>query len=404
MPRRALLATLACLLAGALAPSAAPAASLQARAWISWEPDLGMVVSSHDANTELPMASTTKLMTALITLEHESLGTLLPVVPYPIDAGQSTIGLQSGERLTVADLLRAMLLPSADEAAQALAVDVGGSVPTFVGLMNEQASELNLTHTHYATPVGLDTPGNYSSAADLATLANFVLQRYSFLDRIVAEPKVTLHSGAHPRTIVNRNDLVGRYSYVIGVKTGHTNDAGYVLVGEARENGVRVISVVLGDPTIAARDADSLTLLRQGLDAFSTRTVVRRGPALATAAGRFRSRRVALVAARDVRLVVPRGAHVSVTLSDVAQRLQGPLPAGTHAGTVIVRENGRTVARVPLQTAAAVAKPTLGERLRNYVDRAVTIVLLLGVAACSLLLVGLRRRAVRRADADRVPA
>ncbi|HEX4108269.1 MAG TPA: D-alanyl-D-alanine carboxypeptidase family protein [Solirubrobacteraceae bacterium] len=393
----------ACLLCALLAASArAVAPALSARAWIAWEPDLNDVVASRDADVELPMASTTKLMTALVTLEHEPrLSTRLPVVRYPTGQGQSTIGLQPGERLTVADLLRAMLLPSADEAAQTLAVDVGGSVPAFVAMMNAQASALGLAHTHYSTPVGLDTAGNYSTASDLVRLANYLLLHYSFIDEVVAEPSAELRSGAFPRRVQNLNDLVGRYSYVVGVKTGHTDGAGYVLVGEARAGRVRVLSAVMGDPSSTARDADTLTLLRSGLAAFGERTVLTAGQRLASTGERYRSGRVALVAARAVSVLLPRGERVTLKVEGVPSSVLGPARAGRREGTVLVRLDGRTVAHTALVLADSVAKATVGERLRNYLGRALTIVLLIGVIACSLLLVDLRRRATRRSVAGR---
>jgi D-alanyl-D-alanine carboxypeptidase (penicillin-binding protein 5/6) len=376
---------------------------LAARAWIAWEPDLGVVVSSHDANRELPIGSTTKIMTALVTLEREPLQRLLTVVNYPRLPSESTAGLGAGEHLSVADLLRAVLLPSANEAAQTLAIDVGGSVAAFVDLMNADAHRLGLRHTHYSTPVGLDTPGNYSTATDLVRLAGVLLERYMFFARTVDKAQLTLHTGAHPRTISNENDLVGQAPYVDGVKTGHTIDAGYVLVASAKHDGVRILTAVLGDPSRAARDADTLALLRTGLAAFRPMDVVKAGAVLASAAERYRSTRVPLVAAAPLHLVVPVGSTPAVSLVGVPARVEGPLPAGAHEGSIVVRVGGRTVARTPLVTASAVPKATIGERLRDYLGRPLTILLLLGVLGCSLLLVGLRMRAVRRLQARPSP-
>ena len=130
------------------------------------------------------------------------------------------------------DLLLALLLPSADDAAEDLAFNVGhGSVARFVGMMNARARQLGLTHTHYSTPIGLDTPGNYSSASDLTKLASFVLTHSRSSLASVALPRAVLHTGSHTRFVANRNDLVGSVPWVNGVKTGHTRDAGYVLVG-----------------------------------------------------------------------------------------------------------------------------------------------------------------------------
>ena len=157
-----------------------------------------------------------------------------------------------------------MMLPSANDAAHALAVRVGHTEARFVRQMNAEARRLGLSQTHYSTPIGLDDPHNYSSARDLARLAMLDMRDKSFAN-IVGLPRAELLTGAHPRLVQNRNDLVLRYPFVDGVKTGHTLDAGYVLVGAAHAHGASVISVVLGDPSVATRDADSLALLRYGL-------------------------------------------------------------------------------------------------------------------------------------------
>jgi D-alanyl-D-alanine carboxypeptidase len=146
-------------------------------------------------NRELPIASTTKLMTALLTVEHvRRLSTVFTQNDYYPAAGDSQIGLAPGERMSVHDLLLALLLPSADDAAEDLAYNVGHrSVGYFVGMMNARARELGLTHTHYSNPVGFDAPpGNYSSASDLVKLARYVLRKSAFFRRVVALPRAVL--------------------------------------------------------------------------------------------------------------------------------------------------------------------------------------------------------------------
>jgi serine-type D-Ala-D-Ala carboxypeptidase (penicillin-binding protein 5/6) len=219
------------------------------------------VLYSHDAEERRAIASTTKMMTAYVAITHASSGRVLTVQPYTPAPGETVAGLVPGQRLTVRDLLKAMLLPSGGDAAHTLAVDLAGSTARFVDWMNNAARRLRLGATHYATPVGLDTPGNYSTAEDLARLA-MVLMRNSTIAGVVGLHSARLSDG---QLMINHNDLVGRYPFVIGVKTGHTADAGYCLVGAARHGGSLVLSVVLGDPSEATRDADTLTLLRYGL-------------------------------------------------------------------------------------------------------------------------------------------
>lgn len=317
---------------------AAPAAALI-------EADTGEVIYTRNGWQPRAIASTTKLMTAYVTLEHASLERTLTVQPYTPAPEETIAGLTPGERVSVMGLLEAMLLPSGGDAANTLAVDIGGSVPRFLAWMNAAARRLGMLHTHYATPVGLDTPGNYSSPDDLAQLARALMRNPRFA-AIVALPRARLRGGL---TLVNANDLVGRYPYVIGVKTGHTTDAGYCLVGAARRGGVTVISVVLGEPSEAARDRDTLALLDHGLSLFRRVAVITRGRVYARVpVGEGPGARLGLVARDGVSLVVRVGAHLRLRVSGVPARLEGPLRARTRLGEVLVTENGRVVAHTAL--------------------------------------------------------
>src|SRR4051812_33618306 len=264
------LAALAVLLAGAaaapLARASAPPA-ISAPAAIVIDARTGERLYARNADDRRAIASTTKLMTTMVALGRAKPGEVFAMPPYPLTPGESKLGLATGERMTFHDLLRAMMLPSANDAAYDVAVNVGGSKERFVRMMNQRARALGLTETHYATPVGLDDPANYSSARDLARLTALLLRNRT-VARVVDMPSATLMSGSRPRTIVNRNDLVVDHPFVNGVKTGHTIEAGYVLVGSADGNGAKVVSVVLGTPSIAERDADSLALLHWGVEQF----------------------------------------------------------------------------------------------------------------------------------------
>ena len=394
----ALLAAFGLLVALALArPAVAPAAppSIRAPAAILVEPTTGDVVFQREARRERPIASTTKLMTALVTLEHEKLSKVLTTVPYHALPVESIIGLRGGEHMTVADLLRGLLLASANDAAATLAQRVGGSNRAFVALMNRRAHELGLTHTHYANPIGLDALGNYSSAEDLVKLT-LILRRNAFFRAVTDLPRATLRTGSHPRTILNRNQLVRAVPEVNGVKTGHTSTAGYILVASASKNGITVISVVLDEPSEAARDQDSLALIRYGLGRYHRARPVRKGEAFASVRLAHRDERAQLVAARTVVHTARRGERLPVRVLDVPSELDGPLPAGSRVGTIEVRWRGRTIARVPLVTRRAIAEASVLQRGDDLVGRTLVVVILSALALASLQLVLLRRRAARR--------
>jgi len=380
---------------------AARAPTVRAPAAILVEPTTGDVVFGRRTAQRRAIASATKLMTALLALERLPLRRRLAVVPYVAAPAESTAGLGAGERLSTADLLRALLLASANEAAATLAVRIGGSERRFVRLMNRRARRLGLADTHYATPVGLDTAGNYSSVRDLVKLT-LVLRRSPFFRRVTDLRRATLHTGAHPRVIVNRNVVVREWGPANGVKTGHTLQAGYVLVGSATRHGVTVISTVLGDASEEARDADTLALLRYGLARYRRATLLRRGRAVTTVAVEGRAIRAGLVPARAVRRVVRRGERVVRRMTGVPARLEGPLPAGARVGTVELRSRGRTIARAGLVTATAVPQASVLRDAGTVFSR--TALVLAGVAAAlgSLrLVVMIRRRHRRRRGAAR---
>jgi D-alanyl-D-alanine carboxypeptidase (penicillin-binding protein 5/6) len=399
------------LAAGASASVAGPAQAAttgarlapRARAAIVVERTTGAVVAGVRTSQRHPIASATKLMTVLLALERTSLDDLLPAVAYDALPAESVIGLKEGERLTARDLLRAILIASANDAAVALAVDISGSRAAFVRAMNERARALGLRNTHFENPVGLDRSGNYSSAADLATLTRHLL-RSSFFARTVDLPQATLTSGSRRRVVVNRNTLVRNVPWVEGVKTGHTRAAGYVLVAAGRRDGVSVVSVVLGEPSEPARDAESLALLRYGTSRYRLLSPVRRGQAMARARLRYRGDdTVTLVARHGVRYPVRRGERLRVEMVGAPRELDGPLAANARVGTIVVRSRTGVVARVPLVTAAPVAEASFGTRLSDFLDSGITRLLLVVIVGCSLQLAYLRYRATRRRRTRRAP-
>jgi D-alanyl-D-alanine carboxypeptidase (penicillin-binding protein 5/6) len=338
--------------AAAATPPGPPSLPVHAAALI--EESTGQQLFGENANAELAIASTTKLMTALVTLHHARLSDVFVDPDYYPASEDSQIGLVPGERMSVHDLLIAMLLPSADDAAEDLAYNVGhGSVARFLAMMNARARELGLAQTHYTTPSGLDTPGNYSSAHDLTMLARYMLVNEPFFRSVVGMRSAVLRTGP-VRVVTNLNDLVDRYSWINGVKTGHTLSAGYVLVASGTQHGMTLVDAVLGTPSEAARDDAALSLLNWGFASFSLRTPVRAGQVIARAAvtGSDPKQTVRLLAASTDTHVFAKSARVSLRVHAPTQ-LTGPLAANTTVGWVAVRDGGQVQARIPLLLASA---------------------------------------------------
>lgn len=354
----------------------------------------GAVIAKKAVGRRSSIASATKLMTALLTLERARMDAVFRAADYDALPVESKIDLRRGERMRVEDLLRALLVESANDAAATLAEGIAGSRAAFVAAMNERAVELGLSDTSYANPIGLDDRRNFSTARDLARLARLLLADPRFA-RIVDSPSVTLESGARPRTLENRNGLVARYPFVDGVKTGHTDDAGYVLVGAATgASGARVVSVVLGEPSTTARDSDTLALLRYGLAQFRRVPALKPSVEVATVGVEYRDERVGLVPARRVTVLARDGERVR-TRVDAPYELGGELGAGTEVGQVTILRDGEVVRRVPLVTAERVPGAGLPRKIASTLGLSLTLFVLL-VMVSAMGFMGMRGRSTRR--------
>jgi D-alanyl-D-alanine carboxypeptidase (penicillin-binding protein 5/6) len=346
----------------------------------------GHVLYQRAPRVRRPIASATKLMTAELALERFPLRKRLRAAPYRAAQAESRIDLRPGERISVGDLLRALLLESANDAAVTLARGVAGSVSRFVEQMNERAKELGLDDTHFANPIGLDERGNFSSALDLSRLARRLLRNETFAT-IVDLPRARLGTGARPRIVDNRNDLVARVPWIEGIKTGHTLGAGYVLVGAGTRKGAQLVSVVLGAGSEAARDADTLALLRYGFSSYRRVRVIRDGQRLARARVRFHGgRSVDLVALRPASVTIRRGEEIRTRL-DAPDELTGPIEKSAEVGSVAVFRAGKQVKLIPLVTASRVPGAGLLRRLGEY--------LLIPALAALVALAAIWRRRIR---------
>ena len=225
---------------------------INARAAIITDVNSDRVLYAKNAEIRLPMASITKIMTALVALDKygNQLNTVITVPGEALDVTGSKMSLSAGEKLTAYSLLKGTLIESANDAGMTLAYVVGGTLDQFVNLMNEKASNLGLAQTHFANPIGFDGDDHYSTAKDLAKLTRIALENKTFAD-IVATPKTTIGdiSGKFVHQLTSTNKLLGQYHNVIGVKTGTTEEAGESLVAAVTgDSGQKVIAVLLDSP------------------------------------------------------------------------------------------------------------------------------------------------------------
>jgi D-alanyl-D-alanine carboxypeptidase (penicillin-binding protein 5/6) len=346
-------------------PAHAGAPPVSARAFLVLNPSTGEVLAQHRAWARLPIASITKLMTVLVALDHAQWNDVVRVRSDAADVGESTINLRAGERITVGDLVKAALIQSANDAADALADYVGhGNVEAFVKLMNAKAEELKLDRTHFTRADGLDAPGHYSTALDVTRLAEAAMRVPQIRD------VVRLRTGviAGGRRLHTWNDLLGVFRGLYGVKTGHTGAAGWCEVAAVRRNGVTLYTTVLGSPMRSQRNTDLAALLRWGISRYRSGWVVERGRVYVNDAVGYGKGRVPLVAtAGAFRIVRVDRPLVERVVAPAALSL--PVARGQRVGEVRVYSGRRLVARRALVAARSVARPGFGGRVGFYVGR-----------------------------------
>ena len=360
----------AALLGAALLVSSLPAGAappvVGARAWLVESPVDGDVLAAHAETLEAPIASITKLMTVVVAVEHLKLGATVEVDARAATVGEESVGLYPGQRLTVRDLVKAALIQSANDAAAALALAVSPSFESFAVLMNAKAQSLGLTHSHFVRPDGLDAPAEYSSAGDVMRLARAAMKLPVVRDAVRRATDTTSGGIA----LATWNDLLATFPGVYGIKTGHTNGAGWGQVAAVRRNGADVYAVILGSPSREERNADLATLLEYGLAQYRRVDVIVPGHTYATVILPYGRSPLELVAPSAVRAAARiQGALVERVVAPVAVGL--PISKGERLGTVQVTYRGRLVAQRPLVATRSVAAPGALGRTGFYARRTI---------------------------------
>lgn len=324
---------------------------IAARAFVLVDTLSGKTLAAANENDRFEPASLTKLMTAYVVFEAMRAGRLdadagVAVTDTVMRAAGARMFVAPGKPVTVMQLLRGMIVQSANDAAIALAEAVAGSEAAFVARMNEQAQRMGLANTSFVNVTGRPAPGHYASARDLATLAAFLMRDFPERYALYSEKEFTYDR----ITQANRNRLLWTDPTVDGVKTGFTEAAGYCLVASARRGGRRLISVVLGARTDALRTSETQKLLNFGFQAYDTRRVYRKGQAVATPAV-FKGTRstVPLGFDRDIWLTLPRDRFDGLAaVLETHQPFVAPLAAGQKAGIMKLMREQSTLAEIPV--------------------------------------------------------
>ena len=407
--------------------------ALDATAALLVSPDSGMVLYSKNADQKRYPASTTKIMTALLTLENVSnldeTVTSEAVDFENVTADSSNAGILLGEQVTVRDLLYALMLPSANEAAYMLARHVGGSWEQFVDMMNDRAAELGCTGTHFCNPCGLHEEDHYTTAHDLYLIAKEAMKDATFRDIVSTVQHRMAKTNLHEeRIIYTTNQLIfssfqpWSYANCLGIKTGHTSQAGNCFVGYAEYGDAKLFSVVLGCsdsskeyPSVAASFTDTKKLCRWGFENFTSKTLARQGEEVTYTKVKLSTdtNQLLLTAKADVVALLPKDLDVKELelVEDIPEEVKAPVKAGDPIGTATYRYNGTDYGTVELVALNDISRSTVlfyADKLSTFFQSMVFKILLLAAAAFFILHIftglvfgGVRRRRRRRSSRSR---
>ncbi|MYM63237.1 D-alanyl-D-alanine carboxypeptidase family protein [Pseudomaricurvus sp. HS19] len=339
---------------------------LAASAYLLMDADTGKILVEHNADEQLPPASLTKMMTSYIVsseIHNGDIG-LDDMVNISVKAwkmGGSKMFIREGTQVPVKDLLKGVIVQSGNDASVALAEYVSGSEGAFADVMNQQAALLGMHSTHYVNATGWPAEGHLTTAHDLSLLARALINDYPEHYKLYSEKYFTYNGINQP----NRNRLLFRDPSVDGLKTGHTEAAGFCLVASAKKNDMRLISVVMGTRSDEARAAESQKLLTYGFRYFQTYKPY--GVADELASPRVWSGKqdsVALGVAKDLYLTIPRGSEDDLQATmEIDEIIKAPFDAGTELGRLVISLDGEELESVPLVAKEAVAEAGFFARL-----------------------------------------
>jgi D-alanyl-D-alanine carboxypeptidase (penicillin-binding protein 5/6) len=348
-----------------------PAPELAATAWILLDADTGRVLAERDADERLPPASLTKIMTSYVVAREIQRGTIAPLDPVPISVkawqtGGSRMFIREGTEVPLEDLIRGIVIQSGNDASVAVAEYVSGSESAFADLMNLYAEQLGMHDTQFMNATGLPDENHYSTARDLARLSRALIRDVPEHYGVYSEKEFTWNGIRQE----NRNKLLQRDRTVDGIKTGHTDAAGYCLVASALRGDMRLISVVLGTDSQAARERETQKLLSWGFRYYETRQVYAAGdPVTATRVWGGAADEVPVAVAEPIVLTIPRGSYDALeAVTELDGVLAAPVARDQPLGTLQLKLGEEQLARIPLVAAEEVPSGSFFKRMWHWLQ------------------------------------
>lgn len=343
---------------------------IAAKAYISIDVNSGKVLAQKNIDQKLPPASLTKLMTLYVVSSALKSGQIklsdqVRISKKAWKMPGSKMFVREGQLVTVEDLVKGIIVASGNDASVAMAEYVAGSEVNFVKLMNQQASALGMTNTHFTDSTGLPHKDLYTTAKDLAILARAIVKDFPEYYPWYSQKWFTFNKIKQP----NRNRLLWRVPNVDGIKTGHTDTAGYCLIASAKKGPMRILSVILGAPSDAARADSGQRLLTFGFRFFETHNLYQKlVKIIDTPVWKGQQNSVALGTQHNVVLTIPKGQypHLKV-ITEITNRLQAPITSGQNVGNLVIKLNDKVIAKYPLVTLTSVKKGSFFTQIKDNI-------------------------------------
>lgn len=350
--------------------------AVNAKSAIMIEASTGKIIYEKNANEKLPMASMTKMMTLLLIMENIENGNLrwdekVTASEHAASMGGSQIFLKVGEEMTVEDLVKGICIGSGNDAAVAMAERIGGTEAEFVKMMNKKAKEIGIKNTNFVNACGLDDNEHYSSAYDMAMIAKELVKHKKILEYTGTYEDYLRKDTDNSFWLVNTNKLVRYYSGVDGLKTGYTETAGYCITTTALKNDMRLITVVMGEPSSTIRNSETTSMLDYGFNTYQIDKVLTKNKVLSVEEvnlGNINS--VNVVPSEDVNILNTKvGTKRNVTYEVEFDDIKAPIKKGDVVGKINVIENNKTIMTIDATVDKNIDKANIAKvYLRNLLD------------------------------------
>ncbi len=337
-----------------------------AKSAIMMEASTGKIIYEKNASEELPMASMTKMMTLLLIMDNIDSGNLkwdekVTASEYAASMGGSQIFLEVGEQMTVEDLVKGICIGSGNDAAVAMAERIGGTEENFVKMMNEKAKELGLQHTHFMNACGLDADNHYSSAYDMATIAKELIKHEKILEYTGTYEDYLRKNTEKSFWLVNTNKLVRYYQGVDGLKTGYTKTAGYCITTTAKRNDMRLITVVMNEPSSSIRNSETTAMLDYGFNTYQIDTIISKDTILSKEKVMLgETKQVEVIPKEDVNILNSKtGTKRNVTYKIKLEDIKAPVKVGDTVGKINIIEDDKVIMTIDATVKKNVDKANL---------------------------------------------